>query len=659
MKRPFTLILFVILTLPGLKLPAQTPFKRGVNLTTWFQTTDVRQIPFTKYTRKDFENIKSLGCDVIRLPINLFYMAGGKPDYAIDPLFFYFLDQAVNWAEELNIYLIIDNHTDNALASKNPDLETFLAKIWTQMAGRYKNRSGYILYEIMNEPNGMTSAVWGKIQQTAIDAVRSMDNKHTIVVTGTNNLLSQLPVYTDPNLLYTFHFYEPVLFTHQGSNWWIPGLASIADVPFPYGTAPMPVLPADLIGDAYISNAFNNYKNDGTVANIKQLIDVFITFRNNRKVNIYCGEFGAYMKNSPDASRVSWHNEVRKYLEEKSIPWTMWDYQSGGFGLFKKGTNAMFDYDLNIPLVNALGLNAPPQKIYTLKPDSVGFPVYTDYVCDKIFESSNVSGGTIDCYSTSEPNNGKYCIYWAGTARYGYAGFDFVPDKDLSKLLASNYAVSFLVRGNTPGTKFDVRFNDTKTTDPSDHPWRMGYTIDETMAPWDGKWHKIYIPLKNFKEQGSMDGIWYNPIGAFDWKATDNLRFVLEQVDLVGKALCLDNICLTDKDTLKVNNSTITDVTLLQQADNKVLMIVYPNPVKNYVTIDYSIKSTEDVTIDIFNINGQKLKSLVHSRQLPGKYSVTWDSRDFSGMHSASGIYLCRLSLSGKIYTRKFLFNPH
>ena len=98
MKHTFAIILFVILILSGLKLPAQTPFKHGVNLTTWFQTTDVRQLQFTKYTRKDFVNIKSLGCDVIRLPINLFYMAGGKPDYTIDPIFFEFLDQAVNWA---------------------------------------------------------------------------------------------------------------------------------------------------------------------------------------------------------------------------------------------------------------------------------------------------------------------------------------------------------------------------------------------------------------------------------------------------------------------------------------------------------------------------------------------------------------------------------
>ncbi len=658
MRRTLAIILFVLVILPGQHLRSQTPFKRGVNLTGWFQTSGTKQIQFTKYTKKDFENIKSLGCDVIRLPINLFYMTDGKPDYTIDPLFYDFLDQAIDWAEALNIYLMLDNHTSDDLASKNPDLETILAKVWKQMAGRYKNRSGYLLYEIMNEPNGITTALWGKIQQTAIDAIRSMDAKHTIVVGpsgfNTYNELSQLPYYTDTNLLYTFHFYDPFLFTHQGATWVTPSMAPLANVPFPYGAGQMPALPAELIG-SWINSAYNNYQQDGNVAKIKQLIDVAFTFKNNRKVPVFCGEFGVYMKNSNDAFRVSWYNEVRKYLEEKAIPWTIWDYQ-GGFGLFQNGTDALFDYNLNIPMVKALGLNAPAQKILVIRPDSVGFPVYTDYISEKIFESSNAGGGTIDYYSTTEPNNGKYCIYWTGSAQYGYIGFDFIPNKDLSGLVANNYAVSFLVRGNTPGTKFDIRFVDTKTADPKDHPWRMGYAIDETTTPWDGKWHKIYIPLKNFKEQGAWDNGWFNSIGAYDWKATDNFLIVSEQGDLKGRALWFDNICLTNMDTLKVYNSTITSVPVKAQTDNRIAVNVYPNPARNYVTIEYKINFAEDVSIDIFDMNGQKLKSLLHSRQSPGKYAITWNPHEIRGINKGSGIYLCRISLSGKIFTRKISF---
>ena len=322
MKITSTFLLFVLFFLTVSPVSSQTPFKRGVNLTNWFQTSGSKQIQFTKYTKKDFENIKSLGFDVIRLPINLFYMTNGKPDYTIDPLFFEFLDQAVSWAETLSIYLRLDNHTNDDLASKNPDLENVLAKVWTQMAGHYKNRSEYLLYEIMNEPNGITTSAWGKIQQTAIDAIRRVDAKHTIVVGpssfNTYNELSQLPVYMDSNLLYTFHFYDPFLFTHQGATWVTPSMASLANVPFPYGAAQMPTLPADLAG-SWVNSSYNNYQNDGTVAKIKQLIDIAVTFKNNRKVPIFCGEFGVYMQNSNDAFRVSWYDAVRNYLEEKGI----------------------------------------------------------------------------------------------------------------------------------------------------------------------------------------------------------------------------------------------------------------------------------------------------------------------------------------------------
>ena len=101
----------------GAAAGSEVPFHRGVNLTNWLQAGSVRQIQFTKYTKQDLINIKSLGCDVIRLPINLHYMTDGEPNYTVDPLFFYFLDQIVDWCEELELHLILDNHTFDVAAS--------------------------------------------------------------------------------------------------------------------------------------------------------------------------------------------------------------------------------------------------------------------------------------------------------------------------------------------------------------------------------------------------------------------------------------------------------------------------------------------------------------------------------------------------------------
>ena len=272
-----------------------------MNLTNWFQAGSANQIQFTKFTRKDFENIKSLGCDVIRLPINLHFMTNGAPDYVLDPLFLSYLDQAVDWAEELEIHIILDNHTFDPATATDPGVGTILVKVWTQMADHFKDRSNLVYYEILNEPHGISDLLWGSIQQTAIDAIRSRDTNHTIVVGPADwnsyHKLSAMPVYTDPKLLYTFHFYDPFILTHQGASWTDPSMVPLAGVPFPYSASSMPAVPASLRG-TWIETLMNNYAVDGTAAKVKQLIDIAVNFRNQRNVPIFCGEFGVYIPNS-------------------------------------------------------------------------------------------------------------------------------------------------------------------------------------------------------------------------------------------------------------------------------------------------------------------------------------------------------------------------
>ena len=192
---------------------ARPPFNRGVNLTGWFDVASPGQIQFQRFTKKNFAQIKSLGADVIRLPINLHSMTNGAPDYTLDPLFLGFLDQAVDWAEELGIYIILDNHTFDPARPTEANIDRALLKVWPQMARHFQGRSDRVLYEVLNEPHGIDLGRWAKIQGKVIEAIRAVDARHTIVV-GTadfNNYrdLEKLPKYADKNLIYTFHFYDP------------------------------------------------------------------------------------------------------------------------------------------------------------------------------------------------------------------------------------------------------------------------------------------------------------------------------------------------------------------------------------------------------------------------------------------------------------------
>ncbi len=627
---------------------AQIPFSRGVNLTNWFQSASAQEIQFTKFTKQDFINIKSLGFDVIRLPINLHAMTSGSPDYIIETLFYSFLDSAVTWAEELQIHLLLDNHTFDPATNTDPEIGPVLVMVWTQMAEHYKNRSGYICYEILNEPHGILDQLWGQIQQSVIDAIREIDSVHTIIVgpAGWNsyNNLNAMPRYSDTNLIYTFHFYDPFMFTHQGASWTDPSMVPLSGVPFPYEAATMPACPAELVG-TWIESGLNNYPNDGTVSRVQGLIGLAVSFRDNRDVPLFCGEFGVYIPNSTDSDRVFWYKTVSDYLELNNIPWTMWDY-TGGFGLFEKGSTEMFEYDLNIPLIEALGLNVPEQKEFVIKPDSTGFNIYFEYIEEKITESTWAGNSIINYYNTEYPFAGNYSLRWSDGDQYNFIGFDFKPDKDMSYLEVNSYVINFSIRGNTPGAKFDIRFLDTKTSEPGDHPWRMRYIITDIIASWDGEWHPVSIPLSSFTEHGSWDNnTWYNPIGAFEWQAIDRFEIVAEQSSLNGIEFNFDNI--------RITNTPASVIEKITDADHATLIWINPNPVYQEMNIYYRVEEDGPVEISIFNIAGQKIATLVNEDRAAGDYTLMLNIKDNGNIFLPAGVYFCRIAEAWKVETKK------
>ncbi len=633
--RKFTLLLLFIFSIIQIS-SQENPFSRGVNLTNWFQVNSPTEIHFTKYTKQDFENIKSLGVDVIRLPINLHSMTLGAPGYELDPLLLRFLNDAIDWAEELNINLILDNHTFDPAVSTDPNIDQILIPVWRNMADHFKDRSELLFYEILNEPHGISDAEWNEIQQSVIDAIREIDSLHTIVVgpAGWNsyNNLDNMPEYDDDNLIYTFHFYDPFIFTHQGASWSDPSLVPLAGVPFPYDFASMPELPTELEG-TWVASSFYNYQNEGTISRVRELLDIVIQFKEERNVPIFCGEFGVLMDNAENNDRAIWYQVVRTYLEANGIAWTTWDYH-GGFGIFKKNSIGLFDYDLNTSILSSLGFNIPPQSDFELKPDSTGFGFYSDFIEDKIVSSSYTSG--VLNYYNEDSKKGEFCLSWENPSQYNNIGFRFAPIKDLSYLTANNYHIGFWVKSDNPLTKFDIRFIDTKENG-EDHPWRMGMTIDNSNTIFDGNWNYVQIPLVSLNELGSWDNAWFEPQGLFNWSKVDRFEIVDEHGVLGSTQLWFDELKIFDPNQTSVEDEILASSYKLYQN--------YPNPFNPVTTIKFSVpvkdnNSFANVKINVYDILGRKVRTLLNKKISAGEYSIQFD-----GSNLPSGNYFYVLTV--------------
>ncbi|HET7536867.1 MAG TPA: cellulase family glycosylhydrolase, partial [Candidatus Didemnitutus sp.] len=229
-------------------------------------------------------------------------------------------------------------------------------QLWGAMAKHLATRDPErVFLETMNEPAGdMSLERWTSIQTRIVAAIRAAAPKRTIIVsphkwTGLDELL-QLPPLSDTNLVYDFHFYEPMVFTHQGAEWPEMGLEVIEQLAYPIDRAAFKAqldrLPAGK-GKHYLSD----YAGDR--AWIAARLGKAAAWAKKHNVPITCNEFGVYTKVTPADSRYRWLRDTREVLEQLNIGWTMWDY-AGGFHLVL--TDKENHRTVDAEVVKALGL---------------------------------------------------------------------------------------------------------------------------------------------------------------------------------------------------------------------------------------------------------------------------------------------------------------
>lgn len=81
----------------------------------------------------------------------------------------------------------------------------------------------------------------------------------------------------------------------------------------------------------------------------------------------------------------------------------------------------------------------------------------------------------------------------------------------------------------------------------------------------------------------------------------------------------------------------------------------HPNPFSRETSITYEVPKACAVTLAVYNVKGQKLRTLISGTAPEGRNSITWDACDDAGRRVPSGLYFCRISSGGKSQTRKMM----
>jgi hypothetical protein len=99
---------------------------------------------------------------------------------------------------------------------------------------------------------------------------------------------------------------------------------------------------------------------------------------------------------------------------------------------------------------------------------------------------------------------------------------------------------------------------------------------------------------------------------------------------------------------------TTTNVQLLSPRVTA-LFQSYPNPANPMATLSFELAASSKVSLNIYDVKGRLVRTVVDEVLLPNRHAYVWDGRDNSGVHAASGLYLYRLQSSEFEQTRKLV----
>ncbi|MDP8232597.1 MAG: choice-of-anchor J domain-containing protein, partial [Candidatus Zophobacter franzmannii] len=131
--------------------------------------------------------------------------------------------------------------------------------------------------------------------------------------------------------------------------------------------------------------------------------------------------------------------------------------------------------------------------------------------------------------------------------------------------------------------------------------------------------------------------------------ANEIIRVAIHCVSQQTFFLMLDDVMITNDGATVENDTTpvVPEITRLRSN--------YPNPFNPETTISFDLKDNSDVIIDVYNVKGQRIATVVDRAFSAGSHSVVWNGEDYNGSTASSGVYFYKMQSGTYTKTKKMI----
>ena len=328
----------------------------GINLSHWLsQSPDFKTKRATQISKKDIDSIAAMGFDHIRIPIDEVQFYDESDALKRDDEAFRLLKQAIDWALEDGMNVVVDLHiirshhfnNENSIANnlfENVDAQKRHIRIWKDLQSSLKDYpNDRVAYELLNEAVAPTPENLNDLEAKLIASIREVEPYRSIVV-GSN---MQQSVYTvkylkvpanDKHLIISFHYYNPILLTHYGAPWTrAKDLATYK---------PQLTYPGLLLQDtAFYKNLDENIveylrsrNEEWNVERIENDMMDAVRLCDSLGLQAYCGEYGAYPVFVDHEVMLKWYRDISSVFRKHHIANAHWCYK-GDFPVVDENGN--------------------------------------------------------------------------------------------------------------------------------------------------------------------------------------------------------------------------------------------------------------------------------------------------------------------------------